>query len=127
PAGQQAQHPNLVAALDVTTHQFFVKGVLEPISLSLLTNHLNTYFGPLKNLEIVRSKACAFFEFLELDSARKAIVASLPRTQGGEGGVWIDCGRDVGTLRIWIEKRKERGERWSRLGGGGDRGRLGHI
>ncbi|KAJ6600553.1 hypothetical protein DFH09DRAFT_901423, partial [Mycena vulgaris] len=129
PAGLQGQHPNLVAALNVTTPQCFVKGVTKPISWSLLTNHLNTHFGPLKDLEIVRSKACAFFEFLNLDSARKAIVASLPRSQGGEGGVFIDCGEDVGTLRISIEKRKERGDlprsRPGGGGGGGVRGRRG--
>lgn len=52
----------------------------------------------MKDLEIVRSKACAFFEFQNLDSARRAIAASLPPSQGGEGGVWIDCG-DSGSLR----------------------------
>ncbi|KAJ7682998.1 hypothetical protein B0H17DRAFT_1160995 [Mycena rosella] len=110
PTGQQGQHPNLVAALNVTTPQCFVKGVIEPITSSLLTAHLNTHFGPMKDLEIVRSKACAFFEFINLDAARRAIVASLPQTQGGEGGVWIDCG-EAGSLRISIETRKERGDR----------------
>jgi hypothetical protein len=96
----------------------------------------------MKDLEIVRSKACAFFEFLNLDAARKAIVASLPQSQGGEGGVWIECGGDVGTLRyvclllcwrplfiilgyfrISIETRKERGDRpVSRPRGGGPMG-----
>jgi len=122
PAGQQGQHLNLVAALNVTTPQCFVKGVIEPISPTLLTNHLNTHFGPLKDLEIVRSKACAFFEFLNLDAARRAIVASLPSSQGGEGGVWIDCGAE-GNLRISIETRKERGDRpVSRPRGGGPMG-----
>ncbi|KAJ7100196.1 hypothetical protein B0H15DRAFT_819075 [Mycena belliarum] len=122
PGGQQGQHPNLVAALSVTTPQCFVKGVIEPISSTLLTNHLNTHFGQMKDLEIVRSKACAFFEFINLESARRAIVASLPQAQGGEGGVWIDCG-DAGPLRISIETRKERGERpVSRPRGGGPMG-----
>lgn len=83
----------------MTTPQCFVKGVIEPITQTLLTNHLNTHFGPLKDLEIVRSKACAFFEFLSLDAARRAIATSLPQSHGGEGGVWIDCGPDVGNLR----------------------------
>ncbi|KAJ6588948.1 hypothetical protein B0H19DRAFT_1102190 [Mycena capillaripes] len=123
PPGQQGQHPNLVAALNVTTPQCFVKGVIEPISTTLLTNHLSAHFGPMKDLEIVRSKACAFFEFLNLESARKAIAASLPQSQGGEGGVWIDCGGDVGPLRISIETRKERGDRpVSRPRGGGPMG-----
>ncbi|KAJ7158213.1 hypothetical protein C8R43DRAFT_921090 [Mycena crocata] len=123
PAGQQGQHPNYLAAISVTTPQCFVKGVIEPISSTLLTNHLNTHFGPMKDLEIVRSKACAFFEFQNLDSARRAIVASLPQGQGGEGGVWVDCGGDVGPLRISIETRKERGDRpVSRPRGGGPMG-----
>ncbi|KAJ7740034.1 hypothetical protein DFH07DRAFT_839695 [Mycena maculata] len=123
PVSQQGQHPNLVAALSVTTPQCFVKGVIEPISASLLSNHLTTHFGPMKDLEIVRSKACAFFEFNNLDAARRAIAASLPQAQGGEGGVWIDCGGDVGTLRISIETRKERGDRpVSRPRGGGPMG-----
>ncbi|KAF7349098.1 hypothetical protein MVEN_01431900 [Mycena venus] len=122
--GQPGQHPNLIAALNVTTPQCFVKGVIEPmISSDLLTTHLNRHFGPLKDLEIVRSKACGFFEFLNLDSARKAIVMSLPQSQGGEGGVWIECGADVGLLRISIETRKQRGDRPGRRSGrGGVRG-----
>ncbi|KAJ7185651.1 hypothetical protein C8R46DRAFT_1172266 [Mycena filopes] len=122
PPNHQGQHPSYVAAMSVTTPQCFVKGVIEPISTTLLSNHLNTHFGPMKDLEIVRSKACAFFEFQNLESARRAIATSLPPSQGGEGGVWIDCG-DAGTLRISIETRKERGERpISRPRGGGPMG-----
>ncbi|KAJ7359371.1 hypothetical protein DFH08DRAFT_801188 [Mycena albidolilacea] len=134
-SGAQGQHPNMTAALNVTTPQCFVKGVIEPITVAALTAHLTTTFGPLKDLEIVRSKACAFFEFLSLDAARRAIAASLPNSQGGEGGVWVDCGEGVGTLRISIETRKERGDRpvsrprggaplgEGRGGGGGGEGR----
>ncbi|KAJ6487889.1 hypothetical protein C8R45DRAFT_869024 [Mycena sanguinolenta] len=123
PKAQHGPHPNYVAAQNVTTPQCFVKGVIEPISPALLTNHLTQNFGPLKDLEIVRSKACAFFEFLNLDAARKAIATSLPTGQGGDGGVWIDCGPEVGNLRISIETRKERGERpVSRPRGGGPMG-----
>ncbi|KAJ7634888.1 hypothetical protein FB45DRAFT_830387 [Roridomyces roridus] len=123
PAGQQGQqHPNLVAALNVNTPQCFVKGVIEPINSTLLTNHLTTHFGPMKDLEIVRSKACAFFEFQSLEAARRAIATSLPQQQGGEGGVWVDCGNGE-TVRISIETRKERGERpVSRPRGGGPTG-----
>ncbi|KAF8186991.1 hypothetical protein K438DRAFT_1919867 [Mycena galopus ATCC 62051] len=103
--------------------RFVLYGVIEPISSTMLTNHLTQHFGPLKDLEIVRSKACAFFEFQNLEAARRAIVASLPTGQGGEGGVWIDCGPEVGSLRISIETRKERGERpVSRPRGGGPMG-----
>ncbi|KAJ7211217.1 hypothetical protein GGX14DRAFT_449502 [Mycena pura] len=123
PAIQQGQHPNYTAATNVTTPQCFVKGVIEPISATLLTNHLTTHFGQMKDLEIVRSKACAFFEFQNLDAARRAIITSLPQSQGGEGGVWIDCGPDVSPVRISIETRKERGERpVSRPRGGGPMG-----
>ena len=73
--------------------------------MSTLTNR----FGPLKDLEIVRSKACAFFEFLNIEAAKKAIIASLPQSQGGEGGIRIDV--EGGQVRILVETRKERGER----------------
>lgn len=74
-----------------------------------MTQHLNTRFGPTKEVDIVRSKACAFVEFVSLEAARKAIIASLPQAQGGEGGVWIDTSE--GSLRITIETKKERGDR----------------
>lgn len=59
----------------------------------------------------MRSKACAFLEFASIDSAKRAIIASLTQNQGGEGGVWLDVGSDVGQLRISIETKKERGDR----------------
>jgi hypothetical protein len=46
-----------------------------------------------------------------VDSARKAIVASLHQTQGGEGGIWIDVGGDTGPVKISVETKKERGDR----------------
>lgn len=64
----------------------------------------------MKDLEIVRSKACAFVEFQQLDSAKRAILASLPANQGGEGGVWIEVPGGE-SLRINIETKKERPER----------------
>lgn len=78
---------------------------------------LTARFGPIKDLEIVRNKACAFLEFDKVESARKAIIASIPQHLGGEGGIRIGDGdpavpnysRDV--PRILIETRKERGER----------------
>jgi hypothetical protein len=71
---------------------------------------LTQRFGPVKELEIVRSKACAFLEFTTLDAAKRAIATSLPMSQGGEGGIRIDVG-DGAQARITIETRKERGER----------------
>ena len=78
-----------------------------------------TRFGQIKELEIVRSKACAFLEFVSLDAARRAIATSLPTRDGGEGGVRIDAA-DGSQGVIRVEVRKERGERpISRPRGGG--------
>lgn len=72
---------------------------------------LSSRFGPIKELEIVRAKACAFLEFTTVEAARRAITASLSQHQGGDGGVWIDVGGEVGQVRISVETKKERGER----------------
>ncbi|KIM46989.1 hypothetical protein M413DRAFT_16524 [Hebeloma cylindrosporum] len=111
--GQQGRHdhPSYVAAQSVTTASCFVKGVLEPISQTALQSTLTTRFGAIKELEIVRSKACAFIEFQSVDSAKRAIIASLNQHQGGDGGVWIDVGGEVGQVRITVETKKERGDR----------------
>lgn len=43
----------------------------------------------------------------------------MPQNQGGEGGVRIDVGGDIGQVRIFVETRKERGDRpQSRTRGG---------
>lgn len=81
----------------------------EVVSHQALMNALSR-FGPHKNLEIVRTKACGFVEFHTLDAARKAIIASLPANAGGEGGIRIDTGSDS-HVRIVVETRKERSER----------------
>ncbi|WWD15851.1 hypothetical protein CI109_100275 [Kwoniella shandongensis] len=62
-------------------------------------------FGEVKKVEIVKSKACAFVEFVRVESARKAIIASLPASQGGEDGV------KIGEGRLNFETRKEKDER----------------
>lgn len=90
---------------------WFLQGVVESVSQHQLSQTLTQRFGPVKDVEIVRSKACAFLEFLSLDAARKAMITSLPQNQGGEGGVRIDIGGEVGQVRIFVETRKERGER----------------
>lgn len=104
----------------------YVQGVVDPITDAALRNTLTTRFGPIKEIEIVRNKACAFVEFTALDAARRAIVASLPQSMGGEGGVHIPGPEGVST-RISIETRKERGERPPPRGPpmNGDRGRGG--
>lgn len=94
-----------------TNENSITQGVIEPISQTTLTGFLTQRFGAVKDVEIVRSKACAFLEFLSLDAARRAIIASLPQGQGGEGGLWIEVGGDVGQVRISVEMKKERGDR----------------
>ncbi|KAH9061124.1 hypothetical protein EDB87DRAFT_1612084 [Lactarius vividus] len=107
---QRESHPAYVAATNVSNPQCFVKSVQENVTEVALRNTLTTRFGPIKDLDIVRSKACAFLEFTTVDAARRAIAASLPTTQGGEGGIRIDTGEGQ-QMRIMVETRKERGER----------------
>jgi hypothetical protein len=84
--------------------------VQEYVTEVALRNTLVSQFGPIKDLDLVRSKACAFLEFSNVDAARRAIIASLPTSQGGEGGIRIDVG-DGQLARITVERRKARGER----------------
>ncbi|KZV76418.1 hypothetical protein PENSPDRAFT_622741 [Peniophora sp. CONT] len=104
------QSPAMQQALSTPTPQCFVKSVQENISETALRQVLTSRFGPIKELEIVRSKACAFLEFNSLDAARRAIAASLPIRDGGENGIRIDA-NDGSQGNIRVEVRKERGER----------------
>ena len=88
----------------------FLQSVQENVTEVALRNTLTGRFGPIKDLDIVRTKACAFLEFTSVDAARRAIVASLPPAQGGEGGIRVDIGEGQ-HMRIMVETRKERGER----------------
>lgn len=90
---------------------------METVTEHALKGVVTSRFGPIKELEIVRSRACAFLEFEKLESAKRAITTSLPQSQGGQGGVRID---EAGNVRIYFETKKERGERpVSRPRGGG--------
>ncbi|KAI0738946.1 hypothetical protein C8Q80DRAFT_219474 [Daedaleopsis nitida] len=109
--GRQDVHPALAAAQGLTTPQCFVKGVTENVTETALKQVLSTRFGAIKELEIVRSKACAFLEFISLDAAKRAIITSLPIPQGGEGGIRIETDGGAGQARITVETRKERSER----------------
>ena len=100
------------AAQSLTTAQCFIRGVQAPVTLAALTSTLTSRFGPIKDhADIVRSKACAFLEFQSVDSAKRAIIASLPVLEGGEGGINVNVGGEVGSMRIIVETRKERGDR----------------
>ncbi|KAL4254785.1 Ras GTPase-activating protein-binding protein [Abortiporus biennis] len=128
-ARPQQHHPAYTAALNVTTPHCFVKGVIETVSDAGLKSVLTQRFGSLVTIEIVRSKACAFLEFSTVDSARRAIAASLPTNQGGEGGIRIGAPGDNNAPRIVVETRKERNERPPPRGapnGGDTRGRGGY-
>ena len=44
-------------------------------------------------------------------------MASLPQGQGGEGGIQIDVGGEIGQVRILVETKKEKADRqpgWGR-------------
>ncbi|KAF8800552.1 hypothetical protein BYT27DRAFT_7227366 [Phlegmacium glaucopus] len=123
--GPRHEYPALLAAQSVSHAHCFVKGITDPISQLLLQTTLTSRFGPIKDLEIVRSRACAFIEFSSVDSARKAIVASLHQGQGGEGGIWVDVGGDVGQVRISVETKKEKADRQVGRGRGGGGGVVG--
>lgn len=100
-----------------------LQGVVDGVTDAGVKNALQR-FGPIKEIQIVRSKACAFVEFNTVDSARRAIIASLPVPAGGEGGLRVGAGPDGHPLRLSVETKKERGDRPPPRGppvNGGDR------
>ncbi|KAG9032675.1 hypothetical protein FRB95_001103 [Tulasnella sp. JGI-2019a] len=130
--GKAASGPDTGAKVlaDITTGQCFVKAVTENVNENVLRETLVSRFGPVKELEIVRSKACAFLEFASPEAARKAIQISLPIPQGGEGGIRLEGkpGPNGMPPRVIVETRKERGERpisTRGRGGPGGEGRSG--
>ncbi|KAG0693056.1 hypothetical protein DFH29DRAFT_881762 [Suillus ampliporus] len=96
------EHPAIAAANAVATPQCFVKGVTEVVSQQQLRTLLGR-FGTVKDVEIVRTKDCAFLEFNSLDAAKEAIIASLPMDAGGEGGLRLDS--PEGSTRIIVQTR----------------------
>ncbi|KAK4048375.1 COPII coat Sec23p-Sfb3p heterodimer component [Microbotryomycetes sp. JL221] len=83
----------------------FVKGVQENISNEILIQTLNV-FGKLKEFDLIRSKACAFVEFENLNSAKKIIQASLRRDEGGDGGIVLGPG-----MIIHVVEKKSKDDR----------------
>ncbi|GAA5958453.1 hypothetical protein JCM21900_001475 [Sporobolomyces salmonicolor] len=108
PAQPPVQFSESVMA--VTQPACFVKGVVEFVPEATLRHVLTTRFGPLKEVDIVRSKACAFIEFESLHSARRAIQASLRPSEGGEGAILFDVPTGE-KARINVVERKPHSER----------------
>ncbi|GAA5940122.1 uncharacterized protein JCM15063_001713 [Sporobolomyces koalae] len=88
----------------------FVKGVVEFVTEKQLREVLTSRFGPLKELDIIRSKACAFVEFANLNDARKAIQVSLRHNDGGENGIMFET-PSGDKARINVVERKPHNER----------------
>ncbi|GAA5840199.1 hypothetical protein JCM3766R1_004125 [Sporobolomyces carnicolor] len=88
----------------------FVKGVLEYVTEKQLREVLTTRFGPIKDLDIIRSKACAFVEFHNLNDARKAIQVSMRHQDGGENGINFETPTGE-KARINVVERKPHNER----------------
>lgn len=86
-----------------TGHVFIKNVIVENLPSEGLQAALEAKFGPMKECTVNSAKQVAFGEFASVDSARKAIRASLPTNQGGEGG--IKLGKD-GSAVIVEEKRK---------------------
>ncbi|MCO5584956.1 hypothetical protein L7F22_038888 [Adiantum nelumboides] len=86
-----------------TGHVFIKNVIVENLPSEGLQAALEAKFGPMKECTVNAAKQVAFGEFASVDSARKAIRASLPTSQGGEGGVKV--GKD-GSAVIIEEKRK---------------------
>ena len=57
--------------------------------MPVLRAALQERFGTVKELDLIRGKACAFLEFASVESAREAIRVSQSQREGGEGGIPI--------------------------------------
>lgn len=97
---QQHQAPKLQGG----PGSVFIKNVIvDQLPPQGLQAALEAKFGPLKECQVIPSKACAFAEFASVESAKKAIQMSLPVAQGGEGGVKVGTN---GWTVIVEEKRR---------------------
>ncbi|KAJ3574442.1 hypothetical protein NP233_g1770 [Leucocoprinus birnbaumii] len=110
-SANKTEHPAYQAAQAVNTPAVFIKGVVDPVTSTMLSTSLTARFGAPQALEVVCNKACAFVEFSSVDVARRAIIASMNQSQGGEGGVYIKIGEEQRPVRIYIEARRERRDR----------------
>ncbi|THU98129.1 hypothetical protein K435DRAFT_856952 [Dendrothele bispora CBS 962.96] len=101
-------HPAYAAAQTVSIPQCFIKSVGENVTEAALKTALQR-FGPVKSVEIVRSKACAFAEFNSVEAAKRAIIASLSTNAGGEGGLKVEA--EGGSVKVIVETKRERADR----------------
>ncbi|CAH7686921.1 hypothetical protein BY996DRAFT_7011490 [Phakopsora pachyrhizi] len=99
----------------------FIKSVSESLDEKTLREQLVKKFGPIKELDIVRSKACGFLEFEKIDSAKKAIQMSLPFNSGGKGGIPVTASNGE-ELTISVESKRQPGERGRPVDAGPKRG-----
>ena len=84
---------------------------MDPITNDELKDILIKVGGPIKEIEYVRQRACAFVEYEDIESAKKAMLASLPTHQGGGGGIAVTPPGVDRPLKIIVEVKKERGDR----------------
>ena len=70
--------------------QCFVREISDHITVLQLRKVLTAKFGTVKELEINRAKGMATLEFTLPESARRAVITSLPVENGGKGGVEIE-------------------------------------
>ena len=59
----------------------------------------------IKDIEYVRSKGCALVEFVDVESAKKAMLASLVGDPRGGGGIFID------SHQLYVLMKRDRGDR----------------
>ncbi|CEH13943.1 ran protein binding protein [Ceraceosorus bombacis] len=105
----------------------FIKNVImDQMPEEGLQAALEKQFGPMKECQIIASRACAFGEFVSAEQARRAIAMSVRVSEGGQGGVPV--GNNGWT--VTVEEKRKVGDRppptnrgpIRGTGQGGDRG-----
>lgn len=114
-----ASHSNPIDS--VSTGACFIKSVHENLDEKSLKEQLTKRFGPIKDLDVIRTKACGFLEFQSIESAKKAIQMSLPFNQGGKGGIPVSSNGEE--FMIVIESKRQPGERGRPIDAGPKRDR----